>query len=161
MLITVISDASLCHQTGIAGYGYWVKSDRGGTRGSGVLQGHNSSSVLAEMRALMNGLHASLKKGLAIKGDKVLLQTDCEGVITTFTGKRKRFLNVQELEAVEYFKEIIDKFELAYEFRHVKGHTKREGGRYLAQAWCDQKAGDAMRNARRKQRIEAANAKPR
>ena len=122
MLITVISDASLCHKTGIAGYGYWVKSDRGGTRGSGVLQGHNSSSLVAEMRALMNGLHAALKEGLAVKGDKFLLQTDCEGVITTFTGKRKRFLNVQELEAVEYFKTMIARFELTYEFRHVKGH---------------------------------------
>ena len=149
MLVTIISDGSFCPFTNSGGYGFWIASKRGKLQGSGAFKEQSSSSLVVEMRAIMNGLHRALKDGLVLKGDKVLLQTDCTAAIDTFLGKRK-YPHAQEQQAVEYFHMMVNRFKLTYEFRHVKGHTTPTDPRFSANRLCDKLAKKAMRKARSK-----------
>lgn len=147
MWITIIADASFCPDTKVGGYAFWIASQRGKEGGDGTFAGNVVNHIAAEMQALLNGLHAAVKRGLVRGGDCVLLQTDCQAAIDAFEGKR---LNITQEEQglvswLERFKEVND---LHIRTKHVKGHTRREDSRYVVNNICDRKARANMRLAR-------------
>lgn len=148
MRVTIIADASHCPDTKAAGYGYWAVSERGRRGGGGPMQRAIDTSSAAEMGALVNGLYFACKFGIAIAGDHVLLQTDCQSAIDAFESKRVK-LSTDERVAKKHFYELKKDFGVTVSFRHIKGHTDRTEARYVTNNLCDKRAKDGMRLARR------------
>lgn len=149
MRVTIVSDASVCHLTHVAGYGFWAVSERGRHAGGGSFKGTVNGSSDAEMMAIVNALHVTLALGIARAGDQVLIQTDSMHSIHLFTGVcRKR-------KTLDAFAKMLNSFErlkanhnLTVEFRHIKAHTSDKAKRSRAQAMADQRAKQAMNKAR-------------
>lgn len=147
MWITIIADASYCPDTGKAGYGFWIASQRGKMGGDGVLKGEVENNIAAEMMALLNALDAALKSNLVHKNDSVLMQTDCEPAIDAFKNLRQS-TSSQEKRLVKWFKDFCKEHNLHVRLKHVKGHTDNEDARYVVNNICDRKARRNMRRAR-------------
>lgn len=148
MRVTIIADASHCNDSGAAGYGYWIASERGKHGGGGFVQRKVGGSIAAEMMAVVNALAIAVKRELVQKGDHVLLQTDCQGAIDAFIGVRTR-LPPDERDAKGAFFELKRLHGFTFSFRHVKGHTTRPEARYVTNNLCDKRAKDGLRLARR------------
>lgn len=149
MLVTIIADASYCHETGAAGYGYWVVCGRGRHIGSGSMKTPVANNNSAEMMALANALHQALGLQLIQPKDHVLLQSDCQAAIGGFIGNRHN-ITQEELGVAAYLKALVAKAGVTVSFRHVKGHTKGKTPRTWVNNNCDALAGLAMREARKK-----------
>lgn len=149
MRVTIIADASYCSQTGAAGYGWWTACERGKQGGGGAMKDKMCSSSAAEMMALVNALHISLRFNLVQGGDHILFQTDCMAAIDAFHGKRQQ-LNKSERAAKKLIYDLKRQNNLTYSFRHVKGHTNRKEARFVTNNLCDMRAKVGMRLARQK-----------
>lgn len=147
MWITVIADASFCPDTGKAGYGYWIASQRGKLGGDGVLLDEPVNNVSAEMMALLMALHDARESGILHNNDAILLQTDCYPAIDAFQGARRN-ISAQERMLVRYFKEIVARYCIHIRFKHVKGHTENPEARFVTNKICDLRARKRMREAR-------------
>lgn len=147
MRATIIADASWCPDTKAAGYAFWIASDRGKQGGSGAFKERVVTSCVAEMMALVNGLHTACKQGLVQNADSVLMQTDCLGAIQAFQGQRG-YMSPVEQSVVKYYEELLTASSVHVSFRHVKGHTTRKEPRYYINSKCDEFAKKAMRKAR-------------
>ena len=89
MLVTVFSDASFCSHTKASGWGCYLVSERGRYEGGGQLQKRPASSAVAEGMAAVNSLMQALKSGIADPKDRILLQSDCQGLTKYLTLSRK------------------------------------------------------------------------
>lgn len=148
MLVTLMTDASHCPDSGAAGFGFWCASDRGKLAGGSAFRGAIKDSYEAEFKGVANSLKAAINAGLILNGDKVLIQLDCIGVITCIGRKNKPRADV--IVVLDYIQNIAKEHELTLLCRHVKGHTKRlEGNRFKANNHCDIRAKNAMREARK------------
>lgn len=148
MRVTIISDASYCPNNRVGGYGFWAVSGRGSHAGEGMFKGSVPSAQNAEMMAIVNALHCSIGTGVAIAGDQVLVQTDCLNAITYFERKSRR-ISADALVIVNALDALKAKHSLDIEFRHVKGHTRQTGTKFVAQRLSDKRARRAMKKARR------------
>lgn len=140
-------DASYCQESGAAGYGYWIASERGKKGGGGPMRGAVCGSAAAEMLAACNALFVALELTLAQPGDHVLLQTDCVSAIQAFEGSRTVRVK-DEFTALVYFRKLKKDKSINVSFRHVKGHTTRSEPRYVTNKLCDRRAKEGMRQAR-------------
>lgn len=154
MNVTVLTDASHCPDLKVAGYGFWIASERGKLPGSGVMKNLVRTSTLAEMQAVVNALWKGAKAGLIRKGDELLIQIDCEAAIYAF--RHKRNVADDEKEVVEQLYRILTTLDLKCKFRHVKAHTGSDAARSRANDSCDKRAKKAMRRARIQLRIKNA-----
>ncbi|HDR9086283.1 ribonuclease HI [Burkholderia vietnamiensis] len=146
MLVTIIADASWDPQTRAGGYGYWAVSLRGRHSGGGAFKSLVLNNNVAEMMAVMNGLHMAFARQIACPGDTILAQTDCQAAILAFEGKRS--LNLDERMVVEGLKTMLEVKQATIQFRHVKGHTRGEKPRLWVNNRCDALAKTGMREAR-------------
>lgn len=148
-MVTIIADASYCHETGGAGYGYWTASARGKRGGGGSIKQQVDGSSAAEMIALVNALHLSVQHQLVLEGDHILLQTDCMSAIGAFNGTRTHLTRDERAAKTALFG-IKRTGKLTLSFRHVKGHSKRPEARYVTNNLCDERAKAGMRLARQR-----------
>lgn len=146
MICTIIADASFCHQTESAGYGIWIKSNRGEHSAGGNYKTKTMSSVQAEAKALAIAVHMAFKLGLAHKRDRLVIQTDNMQVVHSLQGVNIPSSNIAE--PIKYIKQIVKKAECASSYRHVKGHVARRGGKHKVNQICDDLAGEFMRKQR-------------
>lgn len=146
MNVTVLTDASHCPDHKVAGYGFWIASERGKLPGSGAMKNLVRTSTLAEMQAVVNAVWKGIKTELIQDGDELLIQIDCESAIYAFRGKRG--VADDEKEVVEQLHMILTKLNLKCKFRHVKAHTGSLAPRSKANDACDKRAKKAMRRAR-------------
>lgn len=146
MNVTLMTDASICGDTGAAGYGYWVVSKRGGVPGQGKLKGRIKDSLEGEMKAVVNSLAAAVKTHVIEDGDTILIQLDNQGVIGCIEGKCRIRKDMHPM--LKELKCIAIKHNLTIECRHVKGHTNRKDNRYISNKMCDLRAKEEMRKAR-------------
>lgn len=147
MRVTIITDASWCDMTQAGGYGYWVACERGRERGGAAFRVRPSSSLIAEMMAMVNGLCQAVRSGLVMAGDRVLIQTDCQAAIDIFSGKTDPH-NREELQVLTHMKRALKSSSLVVEYRHVKGHTAGNTPRTYVNNYCDHQARTAMRKLR-------------
>ena len=147
MWVTIIADASYCPDTGKAGYGFWIASQRGKRGGDGIIETDVENNIAAEMMALLNALHVARKAELILEHDSVLLQTDCQPAIDAFKGRRQS-ITQQEKDLVSWYTKFREEHSLHIRLKHVKGHTAREDARYVVNNICDKKARRNMRKAR-------------
>lgn len=136
---TIMSDASFCPQTGAAGYGFWIASARGKVAGGGPFKGILKGICAAEMRAVCNAIFYGMQMGIIYQNDYLLVQIDSMAAIHAFQGARK-VRDSEELEALQWLKKVKNDNGLVISFRHVKGHTKRNKARHLANNHCDERA---------------------
>lgn len=153
MRVTVITDASYCPEYKVAGYGFWIACERGKQGGGGQMKTTVENNIIAEMQAVANSLYQAVRLGLVQQGDEVLLQTDCIPAIDAFTMKRTKLISAEH-EVIRVLTNIQTNYFLTLEFRHVKGHTDKQGARYITNKLCDKRAKDAMRKARDHVRIQ-------
>lgn len=147
--VTIICDASYCSKTHAAGYGFWAVSERGRHAGGGSFKALLDAPSTAETMAIVNALHVTLGLGIALKGDRVLIQTDCIFAIHMLTGVvRRPKRHPEAFKAVERFNVMRDTHGLSVDFRHVKGHTTVADNRSKAQRMSDFRAKQAMKRAR-------------
>jgi ribonuclease HI len=154
MHVTVIADASLCPETDVGGYGYWIACDRGKQPGSGVLTGPIGNSTIAELMAIWNALNDGINLHLIRRNDIVLIQTDSLGAISCLEKKSARELQGLYRKLYEEFHKLVIRYQLIVNFRHVKGHTNIREPRYAANRACDFRAKEAMRFARSRYKVE-------
>jgi ribonuclease HI len=147
MWVTIIADASFCPDTGKAGYGFWIASQRGKMGGDGVLKGIVENNIAAEIMALLNALHAARKSELVLQNDSVLLQTDCQPAIDALRRQRQS-ITEQEMNLVAHYESFCEEHSLHIRLKHVKGHSDKEDARYVVNNICDRKARRNMRQAR-------------
>lgn len=146
---TLIVDASYCHETKSAGYGYCISYTGGRLTGGDGIKRDVENTNAAEMMGIVNTLCIALKNGIVTAEENVLIQTDSEASILAF--QRKRIVtNGQEIAVVDYFLKIVKESCVNVTFRHVKGHTNLTGARYVTNRLCDQRAKAMMREVRRK-----------
>lgn len=146
--VTIIVDASHCPDTGAAGYGCWIASARGKRPAEGQFKKPLSNSALAEAMAIVNAIYIAIRSKLVLKGDKVLLQSDCMSAINVLKGWDKPF-NKESEETLNTFKKLVDDYSLRVSFKHVKGHTNRDEARYRSNNMCDKQARRQMRKMRK------------
>lgn len=108
-----------------------------------------SSSAAAEVLALVNALHLSIRFELVQAGDHVLLQTDCMSAIGALDGSRQQLDKGERAGKAEIYK-LKKAHGLTFSFRHVKGHTRKTEARYVTNNLCDQRARQGMRLARQR-----------
>jgi len=147
MRVTIICDASYCPQQNVAGYGYWIASDRGKKGGGGQVVAAVLDNNTAEMMAVCNTLWHGIKNGLIQAGDEILIQTDCLSAIDRL-GETKPATREQDKQVLEYFRKVTLDHNLKISWRHVKGHTNHADARFAANRKCDQRAKQHMRLAR-------------
>ena len=171
---TIMTDASLCGQTGAAGWAAWVKSDTStvSRTWSGALKVTPNSSAEAELFAIANGLLMAAKSGALDGVAEVMLQSDATNALgwivrlvpsaaisahansapVSIPGV-KPTPNVEA--AIAVICKVSDRLGLKLTCRHVRGHTFGDGRQWVNRK-CDELAKAAMRAARAE--LEAAHA---
>lgn len=133
---TVISDASLCHETKAGGWAVWIRVD-GGIRiqQSGAFKRRPAHATEAELWAALNGITIAHKAGAT----DVLLQTDSLNVVQmvqrhkqSFNGHLRRLGIMVRVKA-----------------KHVRGHTNVQDARSHCNRWCDHEARRHMKQQRK------------
>lgn len=157
MLVTLMTDASFCHDTRAGGYGFWAISERAKLGGGGPLKNRVSGACAAEMMAVVNGLDAARKQGVAETGDHFLVQVDSMDAIARFNG-RVQPNHSDEKDALIALNAFTREHGVTVSFRHVKAHSGKKDQRSRANQHCDRRAKEGMRTARQGYRqSEGAN----
>jgi len=147
MIVTVMSDASLCPNTGAAGWGVWIKSNRGNFQGAGNYKKGVRCCTKAEAMALFNAVFIAFRTGLAQKGDVLILQTDnlytVQALNSTYHDSNR---HIKEIAGK--LDKMIARHESTFEARHVKAHAPHLGRRNFVNEICDGLAKGAMRKQR-------------
>ena len=100
MLVTLMTDASHCQQTGAAGFGFWCVSNRGKLAGGKPLNGKIKDSYEAEAKGVANSLVIGFRSGIIQQGDTVIIQLDNIAVVFGINGKlKKKRKDVKEVQS--------------------------------------------------------------
>lgn len=105
----------------------------------------------AELAAAVNAVHMAIQKGIAKRGDVVLLQSDCLSIFPMIEERipPKTENEILAREKLVYWREAL---EIKVRVRHVKGHTRGMTPRTWVNNTCDKTARLHMENARRRGR---------
>lgn len=148
MNVELTTDAS-ADQEGNAGYGFWCVSTRAnGLAGGSPLKGYIKDSYQAEAKGVVCALIQCIKKGSIKNNDTILIQLDNVGVINLFSNPKAN-VRVDLIEVKDYLNELISRYNLTINYRHVKGHSTTKGNRYTANKLCDMRANKARKEARK------------
>lgn len=155
MLVTVIADASHCHQHMVTGMACWAKSQRvhQGVQATNAVQDDRiTNALLAEVCAVVLGINTALMRGVARRGDEILVQSDCTGVEAFLEGPTDKLASKKSpfgMELAWWLHGKRAELGLRYRFKHVRGHQDpNRGGRYGVNVLCDRNARRAMRQLR-------------
>lgn len=147
MLVTIMVDASWCHDTKVAGYGAWLASERRRTRFAGFIQQQVSQAMVAEAMAVVNSIVGSMNLGVAQPNDTILVRTDCQAAIMLFEGKRKP-KDGDDALTLEVFNKVVAKYGVTMRFKHIKGHTNDQHRASVSNSVCDRVAKAQLKIAR-------------
>lgn len=148
MLVTIMTDASVCPTLHVGGFGYWIASGRGKEGGGAPFKTVTKDSYNGELKAVVCSLHIAIKRGFVCTGDTVLVQLDNINVVNIlnrdFTPTREDIIPLWDAVL-----SMVNSYQLKLQSRHVKGHTTRTESRYKSNACCDDRAREAMIKARK------------
>lgn len=154
MLVSVFSDASLCHETRACGIACWVRSNRIG-KGQIFSQAIENWTLLpdqAEICAAVYGLFKATEINAAKYDDHVLLQSDCMSVknfLKLPIAEIERRGRQYDLELKRFYNELLSDTGIRVYFRHVRGHSSEKGRRFKVNKMCDSLARKEMDKIRR------------
>lgn len=147
MHVTIITDASFCHESKASGYGVWVASHRGKKEFGGPLRDLPGSGE-AEYVGIARGLYHALESKLALPGDTILIQNDLQPAINFLNGGRGEGVD-KKYEVKAWIDAIAKKYNLSISYKHIKGHTSQKDRRYKSQNKCDRRAYAEMQKERK------------
>jgi ribonuclease HI len=144
-LITLFTDISHDHQTGIGAYAWWAMVNGATFRGANVFRDRVTDNNVAEVWGLINGVFASIQAINPPAGAKYIAQTDSGVPIAILEGRSgaDKTMNVG-LRALMDDK--LAKHGLLIEYRHVPAH--KGDTRNLMNSWCDREARRLMKQRR-------------
>jgi len=145
--LTVFSDASF-HQTGAAGYAYYVRDADTIVKDSHKLPWRSRTSTEVELFAMCHAIIVAIDSLDHQSGDEVVAQTDCTHVIEGFDPSRN-FLLEFERNMRDSTLRALGNAGLSLRFKHVKAHTGNEDKRSHVNRFCDTMARSKQRHARR------------
>lgn len=137
MVITLFTDISHSHQSGIGAYAWMAKVDGDQYQGGGVFRDLISNTNVAEVLGLINGVYASINRIAPVPGSKYIVQSD-SGVAIAILEGRSGGNRLETAAMCRMMQEMLAKHELKVEYRHVtKGN-----------AWCNRTARALMKQHR-------------
>lgn len=142
--VTITTDISLNQQRKKAAYAFWISTELGAIKRSGMLKGKHSNVPLAELMCIANAVHFFIKTGLKTK--RLIINTDNQGgqVLLIKNGKEGR--NKQVDVVARLINETVNgKYEEVV-FRHVKAHKGTRDKRSYVNDWCDRESRSVLRN---------------
>ena len=148
MVVSVFADASWSNHYKKGGWGCWVKSGRGTAKAHGAFKVELRTSNDAELCAALNAIVWALKRGIAMDGDLVLVQSDCMRVVQLMSGMQSR-LSPAEKSAMKLLAELKKTRSLTIRARHVPGHTAGDQPRLWVNNLCDELARKGFDKARK------------
>lgn len=144
MICTLMTDASHCSDTGAAGFGFWVISNRGKLAGGKPLTGLVKDSYEAEAKGVANSLVIGFRSGIIQSGDKVVIQLDNLSVVNAINKKLRKVRNDIKI-VVDFIFNFCLENNIDIDCRHVKGHSNKKQNRFLANKNCDKRAKEQMK----------------
>ena len=148
MLVSLFSDASWCPHNHVGGWGAWARSERGVAKDFGPFNGVVPDSNIAEVYAVVNGLHMALDYGIAEHADRLLIQTDSQVAILYLSGPLARQKSEAARRGWQAFHRLVEQHALSWVFRHVPGHTSGKQPRLYVNKLVDQAARTGLQAAR-------------
>lgn len=141
--ITISTDISLNQQHHVAAYAFWISTEHGPIKRSGMLKGAIQSVPLAELMCIANAVHFFVKTG--IHTDRLIINTDSAGGRTLLikNGKQGRRKKV-DVVARLVNETVLGKYDEVV-FRHVKAHNGTKDKRSYVNDWCDKESRRILR----------------
>lgn len=145
--ITINTDASLCPNTNIGGYAFWIKSDKFTIKEFGSFNQVCENSTDAELKCIINAIVRLTSNCKNINYDYILvINTDSLGAINWIKNKKNNLgatssFYIEELKKKTRCKGVV--------LKHVKGHSSKNDSRSWVNRWCDEMAGNEMRKQRK------------
>lgn len=140
--ITITTDISYCYQTKRAAYAFWISTENGPIKKSGMLKGDLNGSTTAEVLCIANAVHFLVKNSFRCR--RLIVNTDSmhgATLIRTFRKHRNKHIEkaIELINATLFgrFDEVI--------YRHVKAHNGTNDKRSYVNDWCDREAKRVMR----------------
>jgi len=146
MTVTITTDASYDPTMKIGGYAFWISSDLGYVKYSGVfskkLLDHND----AELKAIGNAVYFLVQSDRFKKVNRLIINTD-----SRFCMHQMKISKVTKYsDTRNQIKALLKKRRFRFELRHVKAHTNGSNSRRYVNNWCDRASRMEMRTERRK-----------
>lgn len=137
MLCTIVTDASYCGKTKIAGWAAWIVCNNIRYKQFAAFNDVCQTSNEAEIKAAINGIYLARK--FFPYATKFHLVVDSKAIIHIVESKKDKWWDLMKKTSEN--KDIVAK--------HVKAHSNGETRRILANRWCDKQARIAMKKKRK------------
>ena len=139
--VTINTDASFMHESGLSSYGYWISSANGRKKGSGLFNNLSTDSNDAEIKGIINALHVFFREKW-LSRDIELIYINCDNQTAELTLSKN---SVKKYEKhYDLFIQILhsNSFNLKnIKFLKIRGHqNSKRGARYYLNNWCDREA---------------------
>jgi ribonuclease HI len=135
VIVTLTTDASYHSQHKVGAYAFWITSDLGRVKASGILKQPVRSACEAEMQCILNALHV-MKKAIAGRVEKVIVNTDSLNSIRVFENDKEN-IKKYNLNWARRYRTFLLCLDVPIEFRHVKAHKTTKDARSWVNNWCD------------------------
>ena len=135
-ICTIVTDASFCAKTNVAGWACWVVYDGQREKRYGAFKGIVQHSGHAEIKAILNGLY--IAKQLH-DPQHYHVVSDCLNAMDNLKIGREKVWRRKMLEIIG---------ESNITFKHVKAHTNVQDARSFVNRWCDEHAKKSMKEKR-------------
>ena len=149
MRVTLLTDASFCLKTGVAGFGFWISSGRGKSEGGGLIEQETTSPGHAEMQAIYRSMLHIKRRGLLVYNDHLLVQTDCLEAIRIIDGKKTPRTHQSKIDVARSINLMVRNMRIKFRIKHIKGHSKGGTKRLDANRTCDRFAKGHMYKQRK------------
>lgn len=145
MNATITTDCSFSNLYNVGAYAFWISSNVGPFRKSGILRKKCKTSTEAEMKCILNALtflHRQPELNLKVK--TIFLNTDSMNAIHVFGNDGKKITKYELQRYVHLQKKYNDLISLLpgkeIILRHVKAHTNESSARRYVNDWADKEA---------------------
>lgn len=149
MIVTINTDASYSKLYQKGTYAFWIVSNHGRIKRSGILRNDCPRPEIAEFRCLINAMHKLVESnwtGIT----KIVINTDCMNVIHLIERDKKK---IKRFNLLSWGEELLIKWEkmiqsyrdgilkgVTIECRHVRSHVSTKSSRQWVNDWCDKEA---------------------
>lgn len=146
--VTISTDISFHSDIRMAAYAFWISTERGPIKKSGMLKGTINDPNEAEMKCIANAVH--FFKGTGIHTEHLIINTDSKfSIQLVSTNKGLPALR----KRLKYLSKFINQTVFgSYDkvtFRHVKAHDGVDEKRKFVNDWCDKESKRIMKEYRR------------
>jgi len=149
MIVTINTDASYSHAKNRGTFAFWIVSNSGKIKMSGVLKESVISPTMAEMQCIINALYVTLNNSGWVNIGKIIINTDSLNSIHVLTKnesaiKKYNLKKYRQCKAYSEFYKLIKDYKGQIELRHVRSHNGTDTANKWVNEWCDQEAKKEM-----------------